>query len=219
MSHFTISIKSLDHTRTIACKRLGPAFFDIPGSEGETLRTTIEDDITTLLPRNVQLMEAVNRLCERRRYRYGLCKGMEICGRQSLKRDELRSWLEEKREGHEFFNNHGWKVLDEEPLPALALKYTVGDTMYLFGLHDVFKAKMNFVARTLEMSGAHELMKIVDEETIREVRDAKTEEFRPVGSTRQDYHKPSKIFAQYFRGGWSLAYSQDRSGQRRELSW
>lgn len=109
LTHFTMSIKSLQHTWVFYTKALGPALFKIPGNEGQSLRSVLESlDIIQLAfdwrndanalffhfgirigrPRDVQLMELITRYGSRSHVR-GLEKCVQTQGKAFMTQQEL----------------------------------------------------------------------------------------------------------------------------------
>lgn len=185
VTHLTISSKSLDHTWVLCHTKLSPTYFDIPdAASGISLRAILEDpeiqqlwfdvrsDSDALFGIygiglgcviDVQLMEVAAR--------YGATRldpnisSLKHCmsrtGYNFLSQDECDQWLWDKREGKEFFDLHGWEILEMDPLPEQAKDYTAGDTYILFGLYDQYQKDCEFIGSGLDV----DLQELVEKES------------------------------------------------------
>ncbi|TVY43821.1 hypothetical protein LOCC1_G004861 [Lachnellula occidentalis] len=182
MTHFTMTSRTLGHTWVFRTQWI-PGMFDIPGGEGQTLRSLLESETVVQLwfdVRNdanamfgvegirlgnvldVQLMEGATRCGPRLRLQ-SLKRCVQIEGRQFMEHEEYRNWLNAKTLGHEYFTDHTWGVLEWRELPDEVMRYTAGDAACLFGLKRIYTDRMPSVASALKLDSANTLMQMVEE--------------------------------------------------------
>jgi len=182
MSHLTMTSWSLNHTWIFRTQRIA-GVFDIPGDEGQTLRSLLESKTVIQLwfdlrndtnaifgchgirlgrVRDIQLMEAATR-CGPRIWLHSLERCVKDEGRLFMGKNRWENWLWAKEEGREFFNSYGWGVWEWYILPEEAERYISGDASCLFGLEQVYADKMLRVASALQLDYPNMLMEIVDE--------------------------------------------------------
>lgn len=118
-----------------------------------------------------------------------------------------------KRDGHEFFDTYGWQVLDQDLLPEVAMRYIAGDSDCLFGLEAKYASKMEEIGRSLGMT-KEELMKMVDEESLKRVRESEREEYDPHADGKAEALSTFLDWIRSIRGAPSLTFGLDRSGER-----
>ncbi|CAG8981233.1 hypothetical protein HYALB_00003831 [Hymenoscyphus albidus] len=175
VTHLTISVQSLDHTWVLCHTKLPLNFFDIADeSSGKILRSILEDpeiqqlwfdvrsdsdalfgiyEIRLGHVIDVQLMEVAARY-GLERMRSGLASLKECVsnrGHKFLSHTTCQEWLYNKRKGREFFQQYGYEILEDDPLPSTAKEYTAGDTFILFGLYKEYKKDNIFIGEALKV--------------------------------------------------------------------
>ncbi|CAG8951053.1 hypothetical protein HYFRA_00006451 [Hymenoscyphus fraxineus] len=214
VTHLTISVKSLDHTWVLCHTKLPLNFFDIAdGSSGKTLRSILEDpDIQQLwfdvrsdsdalfgiygirlaYVIDVQLMEVAARY-GLERLRTGLASLKECVsnrGHKFLSQAACQEWLYNKRKGREFFQQYGYEVLEDDPLPSAAKEYTAGDTFILFGLYKEYEKDNIFIGESLKV----DLGALVKEYSEKRVEYSQDPEYDHDTLTREERSRAPAVF-------------------------
>jgi hypothetical protein len=99
-------------------------------------------------------------------------------GGEFLKNPVLETWLRDKRLGGQYLRESIWTVLDQHPLPALAKRYTAGDTAYLFDMHDVYRKRNGTVFEAFRRTGrTTDIQNMVNTESMNRVRASESPDF------------------------------------------
>ncbi|KAG9229933.1 hypothetical protein BJ875DRAFT_349483, partial [Amylocarpus encephaloides] len=196
LTHLTFSILPLHHTWVICVNILGISAFDTVGASGKSIRNALEDRSTPQLwfdaradsdalfgqygirlgnVIDIQIMELCATFNKKRTNFNSLKNSVKEDGPHFMPASNCTQWVKEKVEGRKYFTKQGWGILNYHPLPAIAQKYTVGDTFVLFGLYQCYLPRILLAGKMLHMN----MQAFVHVESLERVWNSKLPAYKP----------------------------------------